>query len=249
MHIHRIFQFLLKCLCFGLLAKQGPIQVMYLALQALNIHDLISGSCHLPHRLADLASQLADLSHTVLVLNLPLLQRALLNLYLLIQQSQLLISANKLCSQDVPLPDNALQLFLLSLSLQLSLLDGALEALHLRTLRLHDIHEVSHSPLCLLLRLLQLLDALQDLLVVFEVAPNYLVVLLADLLLQCSRVVKHDLELSTHITDLLIGLHQIFRVEIPVHADLIIEILLLIALRLNIRNLLLELCEPCCTAS
>mmetsp|Transcript_42898 Transcript_42898/g.100680 ORF Transcript_42898/g.100680 Transcript_42898/m.100680 type:complete len:212 (-) Transcript_42898:1189-1824(-) len=92
----------------------------------------------------------------------------------------------------------------------------------------------------LLLGILQLVIVLSDV-VLFEVTKHKPPVLFANLFLQCRGCVEHDLELAAHLCNLLVGFDKILCMQIPVHADSIIQVLLLIALCLDICYLLLEL--------
>mmetsp|Transcript_82863 Transcript_82863/g.230158 ORF Transcript_82863/g.230158 Transcript_82863/m.230158 type:complete len:405 (+) Transcript_82863:525-1739(+) len=239
MHIHRVLELLLERLCLGLLAQERLVQVVDLPLQAFHVCNLGLCSCHVVLRLADLGSQVVDLLHALVILDFTLLQGALLYLDLLIEQCQLLVSADELRSQDVPLADDTLQLLLLLLALLLRFLDGAFQFLQLRPLRLDYVHEVLHPALRLLLRILQLF--IEFLYVeLAEVAVHEAGILLPDFLLQGRGLVKHDFELPPHLVDLLVGLDKILGVQVPVRAHSFVQGLLQVALGLDIRYLLLQ---------
>mmetsp|Transcript_69505 Transcript_69505/g.214844 ORF Transcript_69505/g.214844 Transcript_69505/m.214844 type:complete len:568 (-) Transcript_69505:1040-2743(-) len=239
-YVHGILQLLLQSLRLGLLPEKRLVQVMDLPLQALDVGDLGLRGCHVVLGLPDLCAQAVDLLHALLVLDLALLQSALLDLYLLIQQCQLLVAAYQLRSKDVALPDDTFQLLLLSLPLLLSFLDCAFQLLQLRALGLDYVHQVPHPALRLLLRVFKLLIQLLHV-ELAEVAVHETSILLPDLLLQGRRLVEHDLELPSHLVDLLVGLDEVLGVQVPVHAHGIVEVFLLIALCLDVCDLLLEL--------
>mmetsp|Transcript_30356 Transcript_30356/g.80736 ORF Transcript_30356/g.80736 Transcript_30356/m.80736 type:complete len:219 (+) Transcript_30356:956-1612(+) len=74
-------------------------------------------------------------------------------------------------------------------------------------------------------------------------ALHKIVVLLTYLLLQRSRLVEHDCKLASHLRNLLLRFHAILCMLVSVHAHGIIQILLLITLRLDGSNLLIQLSQ------
>mmetsp|Transcript_57050 Transcript_57050/g.92397 ORF Transcript_57050/g.92397 Transcript_57050/m.92397 type:complete len:345 (-) Transcript_57050:1120-2154(-) len=220
---------------------------MNLLLQGLHVSDLQLGLTHLCLAGPDGSTELGHLLDPGIVLNLAFLESALLDLDLLVKESKLLVSTDELRSEDVSLADDSFKLLELSLALLLRLLDGAFELLHLGSLGFNDVHQAPQPARGLLLGLFELLVVCLHLLVV-EVTSDQSAVLVADLLLQCRSLVEHNLELPPHLSDLFVGLHQVLRMKVPVHANSVIQVLLLVPLRLHIRNLLLELGERSSTS-
>merc|ERR1712224_655797 len=100
--------------------------MMNFLLQGLNVHHLIPGYVKLAFELADIVLEGCYLINSFFELYLTLLQCTLLDLDLFIQQSELFIPANELCAKDITLADHPFILFLLTLFLLFSLLNGAL---------------------------------------------------------------------------------------------------------------------------
>mmetsp|Transcript_51967 Transcript_51967/g.121685 ORF Transcript_51967/g.121685 Transcript_51967/m.121685 type:complete len:234 (-) Transcript_51967:1029-1730(-) len=96
----------------------------------------------------------------------------------------------------------------------------------------------------LLFGVLQLVIVLPDI-ILLEVAKHQSPILLSDLLLQSSCGVEHDLEFPSHLCNLLIGLYEVLCMQVAVHANSIVEVFLLVALGLDISNLLLQLRQHC----
>mmetsp|Transcript_15883 Transcript_15883/g.35019 ORF Transcript_15883/g.35019 Transcript_15883/m.35019 type:complete len:236 (-) Transcript_15883:635-1342(-) len=208
-------------------------------LQVMDSGGLLLRQSMLPLQLPNAVLELQDISTPVLVLGLPFLQGGLLNFNLLVQQIQLLVPPDQLGAQDVPLPDHSVELLLLVSLLLLGFLDVRLQLADLGFLGLHDLRHCLHLLLCCLQLLLCLLVLLLNL-VVAQVFLDQGCVLFLDLFLQLLDFVVHFLELQLHVTDGILGLQQVFRIHIPLVANVLVEGFLLSHLYLVLRDLLLE---------
>ena len=103
-------------------------------LEDVNVGHRVLQDVKLALQIVELDFQDSDLVQPVPILNLALVQGALLDLDLLIQERKLVIAANELRSKDVALIDDDVVLFLLPEALLVCLVDDVIQLLDLRFL-------------------------------------------------------------------------------------------------------------------
>lgn len=95
-HVERVLQLLAERLDLGALLQQLAAQLVHLALEHVNVGHAALEDVQLALEVVELDLEHADLVEPVPVLYLPLAERALLDLDLLVQQSQLVVAADEL---------------------------------------------------------------------------------------------------------------------------------------------------------
>ena len=113
MDIEGVLQLLREGLDLGALLQQLTAQAVHFVLQDVDVGHAVLQNVQLPSRLPQFKLQQPQLVQAVPVLQLALVQGALLNLDFLIQQRKLVIAPDELRAQDVPLTNHNVILLLL----------------------------------------------------------------------------------------------------------------------------------------
>ena len=208
MHIQGLLKLISEELSLLLLLKQLFLELEDLSAEVRDARCLVLSDNQLPLDVGNLLLGADDLSDFLLVVDLPLVQSGLLDLDLLIEDLKLLVTLDKLSTQDVTLIDDHLVVFLLLLLLLFSLGDDEFETRNVTFLGLN--HVVTRCDL-----LLNLLN------VSIEGGVLILVLLLLrflsgnggilglDFLLELRDLLSHSLELHLELCDLLSGLEKV----------------------------------------
>mmetsp|Transcript_12902 Transcript_12902/g.46367 ORF Transcript_12902/g.46367 Transcript_12902/m.46367 type:complete len:563 (-) Transcript_12902:351-2039(-) len=212
---------------------------MHLALQHVHVAHRVSQHRELALEIPELDLQNPQLVQTLAVLNLPLVQDALLYLDLLVQQRELVVASDELRPEDVAVVDDDVVLLLLPRALLIRLVDDVVQLLHLRALRadgalrLFDILQrfVELEPK----RLFPLLH-----LHVVKVLLHHRQVFRADLLLELLDLVVHDLKLALHLENLVLRLEKVLAVRVAVRPRRLVQVLLLLQPVLAVADALLK---------
>ena len=183
-----------------------------------------------------------DILETLLVLNFSFCEGDLEDLNLLIQKSQLIVSTDKLSTQDIPLNDGLLMLLPCSLMLNNSFTDDDVQFLDLGGLLLKefigDFPKILFNLECLLGLLLFL--HIDTKLVMFSCQG---LVLGLNLILKLSDLILSNFEFLSQFNDFIICLNQVLTVKISIRTDNFIQVLLLLQLALKFDVLFLELTD------
>mmetsp|Transcript_148054 Transcript_148054/g.258764 ORF Transcript_148054/g.258764 Transcript_148054/m.258764 type:complete len:445 (+) Transcript_148054:213-1547(+) len=237
--VHGVLQLLGQGLDLSTLLHELVLGPCDLLLQVLHVADLPLGDVQVALQLLDLQPQHADVHQPVTILDLPLVQGGLLDADLLVQQGQLVVAADELRAEDVPLVHHVVELLLLLGPLCVAvgddlveLVDLLVQALDLALLGLFLAFQVLDLPLQGLHQLLRLL--------LREVLLHQGLLLGRDFLLQLVNLVVHDFELPLHLIDLIMGLDQVLRVQVPIRPHGLVQVLLLLQLGLTLADLLLQ---------
>jgi hypothetical protein len=192
--------------------------------------------------ISNLELKKSNILKSLLILNLTSGKSTLKNLDLLIEQSKLIISSNKLSSKNISLVDDVLVIFLELFDFLMSLLDDVVQVL--------DLIELLNSKFFgfvvfflpgdeLRLDLFDLL-CLRSFLVMLSLKSHVLGI---NLIFQLGDLMGCDLELSLKLSDLILSLDQVLRVEISVRSNSLIQVLLLFELTFELNILFLELTD------
>lgn len=204
-HVQRLLELVLQILSLLLLLKQFLFKQVDLTFQVRDALGLFLGVDKLALVLLDLILLLPDVHDLLLIVDLALLQRRLLDLDLLVQKVKLLVTLDELSGEDISLVhDHLVVLFLLGL-LGLSLADDVLEASDIVLLCLDHLFSAGYL-------LLNLLDLLLELGVLLDVdaALGIFLLLFAvlddGLLFELANMTGHALEVLLELGDLRVSL-------------------------------------------
>ena len=168
-----------------------------------------------------------DVTHPLSVLRLSFGKGILLHLDLLIDQSKSVISSDKLGSENIPLAYYKLVLLLELYPLVLALLNNKLELPDLILVVLDQLHPAVYilfeGLVNLFVFLVQLLFVL--LLVVLLVES---LVLGVYLFLELRNLMEHNFVPQLDLSNLVLGVSQIFRVEVSIASDCFVKLVLLL---------------------
>ena len=218
------------------------VQVDDFVLEVGNLVSLRLDDSEFALKISNRVVQNLDIQKTLLVLVLTLGKSGLQNLDLLVQESQLVISANELSSEHITLVDDLCDFLLLNLVLVVGLLNnvGELKLLHLEL--------VDDTGQLFVLKLLGVHFVL--VLVGFLLGDTELVlsggeggILGLDFVLELRNLVGCNSELTLELRHFILGLNKILRVEVTVGSDSLIQVLLSLELTLEVDVFLLELAD------
>ena len=139
MHVQRLLQLVREELCFLLLLEEFFLKEQYFPAEIGYASGLILRDNEESLELGDLILDLDDLMDLLLIVDLTLVEGRLLNLDLLIQNLELIISLYQLSAQYVSLVDDHVIVFPLFLLLLLSLSDHILEPGNVNLLGLNHV--------------------------------------------------------------------------------------------------------------
>ena len=239
-------QWVLKLLGKGLdlksLSEKLLLKVVDLLSQVWDLRSLGFNDSKLTLVISNLELKKSDILKSLLILNLTSGESTLKNLDLLIEQSKLIISSDKLSSKNISLVDDVLVVFLQLFNFLMSFLDDVVQVLDL--IQLLDSKLFSFVVFLLpgdelRLDLFDLL-CLRSFLVMLSLKSHVLGI---NLILQLGDLMGCDLELSLELSDLVLSLDQVLRVEISVRSYSLIQVLLLLELTFELNILFLELTD------
>jgi len=192
--------------------------------------------------LADLVTKQLDVFKTLVVLHLTLAECDLQDLDLLVEESQLIVSTDKLRAENVSLSHQRG----IGLPGQLMLVDGLLDdAVELGDFATLFTHNVFSLALLLGFLLVTLLEGLE--LLGFETVLMMLsregLILGVDLVLELSNLVLGNTELLSKLNNLIVGNDKVLTVEVTVRSHDFVQVLLLLKLALKLDVLFLELTD------
>jgi len=183
-----------------------------------------------------------DVVYLLFVVDFSLLKRRNLDFNLFVQQDQLFVPFNQLCTQDVPLSNHHLVVFLLLLLLSLCLSDNVFQPGDIVLLGLD--HFVAGRDVLIVLGFfafeLCILVCICSLSSVFIL---FLAVFRGDLFFKLVDILGHYLELHLQRAYLLLGLQQVLTIEIAVRSDGFVKVLLLFQPRFSLNILFLQLLD------
>ena len=174
-----------------------------------------------------------------MVLDFSLCESDLEDLDFLIEQSQLIISTNKLGTQYISLDNGFLMLLSCSLVLDNSLTDDDVELLDLGGFLLQEL--ISNLP-----QVLFNLECLLCLLLFLHVNTKFVMfgckglILSFNLIFELGNLVLSDLELLSQFNNFIVSFNKIFTIQISIRTDYLIQVLLLFQLALEFNIFLLE---------
>lgn len=234
-----IFEFLRESLHLQTLLLESIRQPTHLFLVLANLSCFTLFNLEFTLVSRNLILQQPDIVKSLRILHFALAQRDLQNLDLLVQQGQLVIPANQLRAQVVPLHDNLIVLRLSLLMLQDSRLDQLVQRLDLFLLFVLIL--LGHN-FELDFRLELLLSSLQ--IGRFQTKLHVLLrqglLFLLEFVLELLDGVLGDSEFATKFDHLVIRFIHLLRVKVTVRTDNLIQILLLFKLVFVFEILLFE---------
>mmetsp|Transcript_10297 Transcript_10297/g.15732 ORF Transcript_10297/g.15732 Transcript_10297/m.15732 type:complete len:538 (+) Transcript_10297:515-2128(+) len=242
MAVKRVLKLLRQGLHLQALRQKLLLQVVDLLSQVGDLGGLRLDDSQLALVVTDLELEKADILETLLILDFTTGEGALEDLDLLVEEGELIVSTDELGAQDVSLVDDVLVVLLELLDLFVGLLDDVGEFGDLVVLLLPQLLRLVVLVLPVLELALDLLNqlALLGLVVVLLVQG---VVGCLDLVLQLRNLMGGDLELPLQLSDLVLGLDQVLRVQVTIGTDSLVEVLLLLQLAFELDVLLLELTD------
>lgn len=125
--VERVLKFLRECLYLEFLSHKLSLKGKRLLAEILNLSSLTLDKAELALKISDAELKELDVLKTLLVLELSLGEGRLENLDLLVEESQLVIPTNQLCSKDVTFVDSLLHLLLRELVLLGGVLDDVVQ--------------------------------------------------------------------------------------------------------------------------
>jgi hypothetical protein len=205
MHIQGQLKFVSEELGLLFLLEQLFLELEDLSAEVRDAGCLVLSDDQLPLDVGDLLLGADDLGDLLLVVDLTLVQRGLLDLDLLIEDLQLLVTLDQLSTQDVTLVDDHLVVFLLLLLLLFGLGDDEFETRDVTFLGLD--HVVTRGYLLLDLLNVSIKGSVLILvLLLLRFLSGNSGILGLDLLLELRDLLSHSLELHLELCDLLGGL-------------------------------------------
>ena len=239
-HIQWLLELVREELGLLLLLQQLLLEQVDLSLQVGDALRLLLCIDQLPLAVLDIVLEVPDVLHFLLIVDFTLLECRLLDLNLLVQQVQLLISLDQLSRQYVSFIHHHFIIFFLLSLLSLGLRDDILQASDVIFLCLD--HFFGRSDLST-----DLLDGFVEFRVLLDergalgVLLLLLVILLNGLLFELTDMTGHPLEVLLQLGNLRVRLKQVLRVQITIGSHLLVKIELELELGLSLEILLLEL--------
>lgn len=185
------------------------------SLQVRDAGSLVLRHNELPLEVGDLLSDVHNVVQALLVVDFTLVECTLLDLYLLVEKGQLLVSLDELRAENISLVDDHLVVLLLLLLLRLGLTDDILESCDITLLGLDHLLRALDVPLDLLLVVFELLVLLFVLLLPVFLLDNGRV-LRGDLFLQLGDVLSHPSELHSQLGDFFLSFQKLLGVQVSV---------------------------------
>ena len=240
MVIERVLKLLRKSLhleplLLELVSKSANLSLVLDDLSSLTLLNL-----EFALQLTNLVLEKLDVFKTLSILDLSLTEGDLQDLDLLVEEGKLIVSPDKLSSEDI----SHILDFQVVLSLSLEHVDGLSDkktqlgdhGLSLLELLLGEILLLNLS-LELLLADFEILSFLTELLMLGHQSG----LLIVNLVLKLMDLMLGNLELLSQLNDLVIGLNQVLSIQVTVRTDNLVQVLLLLELVLEVQILLLKL--------
>lgn len=139
MNIEWLLKFVTKVLSFLLLLKIFLLKQVDLSLEVWNATCFILRNIKLSLQIRDMLPDILNIIKSLLIVDLSLLKRTLLNLNLLIKKSKLFVSLDQLRSKNISFVDDHLVIFSLLLLLRLSFTNNILKSSNIALLSLDHL--------------------------------------------------------------------------------------------------------------
>ena len=212
-HVERVLQLLRKRLHLQLLLNQLALQGKNLPLEQRDLLGLLHEDLQLPLQVALLVVQQFEVGLPLPEGGLPPCEGGLLDLYLLVEEGGLVVAADQLRSQDVPLSQDQFVLVLLLFALALKGADVRVQLRHL------IVEVLDHLPfgVHLLLLLFELPTVLQQrlvLLLMLEMLLSQRNLLRLDLFLELVDLMVDDLVPPLGLCNLVLVLAELLAVVV-----------------------------------
>lgn len=206
--VEGLAEFILQELSLLLLLEQLLLKQVDFASQVRETVGLILRVLDLTLELSDLLHKFENVISLLLVVDASLAESTLLNLNLLVQEQEFLVTLDELGAQNITLVDDHFVVLALLLLLRFSLSNDILESRNVALLGLYHLVTGINLLLDVFLILLQDVVLLPDSLLLLVVSL-VLFVLSGDLFFQLTQLLREELVLHLQFSNLVLGFQKI----------------------------------------